>query len=45
VGVARRVLRDVQAPPGIWPSEHVPTRRRAAHEKFANYLAAATANL
>jgi acyl-CoA dehydrogenase len=45
VGVARRVLRDIQAPPGIWPSEHVPTRQRAAHEKFAEYLTAATANL
>jgi len=45
VGVARRVLKDVQPPPGIWPSEHVPTRQRAAREKFAEYLTAATANL
>jgi acyl-CoA dehydrogenase len=45
VGVARRTLRDVQPPPGIWPSEHVPTRRRAAHEKYAGYLAGAPARL
>ncbi len=45
VSVARQVLKGFQAPPGIWPSEHIPTRRHAAAEKFASYLNAATANL
>jgi acyl-CoA dehydrogenase len=33
--VARLVLRDYAAPETLWPSQHVPTRRRAALEKFA----------
>jgi acyl-CoA dehydrogenase len=37
VAVARRLLRDVKAPAGIWPSAHVPTRRKAAEAKFASY--------
>jgi acyl-CoA dehydrogenase len=30
--VARQVLKGYQAPEGIWPTEHVPTRRAAAAE-------------
>jgi acyl-CoA dehydrogenase len=40
--VARRVLRRYQ--PVEVPTEHVPTRRVAAQRKFADLLAAATAN-
>jgi acyl-CoA dehydrogenase len=43
--VARHVLKGIEAAPGIWPSEHVPTRQAAAREKFADYLTGATANL
>jgi acyl-CoA dehydrogenase len=43
--VARHVLRDYQKPEGIWPREHVPTRREAAREKFAALLEQATADL
>jgi len=39
VSVARRLLRDVEAPEGIWPSEHVPTRAAAAAEQYRSYLA------
>jgi len=42
--VARRILRDYSAPPGEIPSEHVPTRRAAAREKFAQLLESVTAN-
>jgi acyl-CoA dehydrogenase len=41
VSVARRILRDVEAPEGIWPSEHVPTRAAAAAEQYRSYLAGA----
>jgi acyl-CoA dehydrogenase len=43
--VARQILRGYQAPAGIWPSEHIPTRRDAARQKFAALLDQATANL
>jgi acyl-CoA dehydrogenase len=43
--VARLVLKDYTAPEGIWPSEHIPTRKAAAREKFAHLLEQATANL
>lgn len=42
--VARQVLRTYEAPEGGVPSEHVPTRRAAARERFAHLLDAATAN-
>jgi acyl-CoA dehydrogenase len=42
--VARQVLRGYAPPPGEVPSEHVPTRRAAAREKFAELLELATAN-
>lgn len=42
--VARQVLRTYEAPEDGVPSEHVPTRRAAARERFAHLLDAATAN-
>ena len=42
--VARQVLKRYSAPDGLWPREHIPTRRAAAREKFADLLEAATAN-
>ena len=40
--VARRILRDYE--PHDVPSEHVPTRRAAARERFADLLEAVTSN-
>ena len=40
--VARRVLRGYE--PHDVPSEHVPTRREAARERFADLLEAVTSN-
>jgi acyl-CoA dehydrogenase len=45
VTVARQILKDYSPPEGIWPREHVPTRREAARRKFAVQLEAITANL
>jgi len=42
--VARRILRGYAPPPGGVPSEHVPTRRAAARERFAALLEAVTSN-
>ncbi len=42
--VARQILRGYEPPPDEVPSEHVPTRRAAAQEKFAWLLDAVTAN-
>jgi acyl-CoA dehydrogenase len=42
--VARQILRGYAPPPDDVPSEHVPTRRAAAREKFAEILEAVTAN-
>jgi acyl-CoA dehydrogenase len=42
--VARQILRGYAPPPDEVPSEHVPTRRAAAREKFAEILEAVTAN-
>ncbi|HUA12637.1 MAG TPA: acyl-CoA dehydrogenase family protein [Solirubrobacteraceae bacterium] len=42
--VARRVLAGYGPPPGEVPSEHIPTRRAAARERFAELLDAVTAN-
>jgi acyl-CoA dehydrogenase len=42
--VARQILGAYAPPPGEIPSEHLPTRRAAAREKFANLLDAVTAN-
>jgi acyl-CoA dehydrogenase len=42
--VARQILRGYAPPPDQVPSEHVPTRRLAAHQKFADLLEVVTAN-
>jgi acyl-CoA dehydrogenase len=42
--VARQILRGYAPPPNSVPSEHIPTRRAAAREKFADILEAVTAN-
>ncbi len=42
--VARRILRGYAPPPGGVPSEHVPARRAAARERFAELLEAVTSN-
>jgi acyl-CoA dehydrogenase len=42
--VARQVLRRYEPPADGVPSEHVPTRRAAARERFASLLELATAN-
>jgi acyl-CoA dehydrogenase len=42
--VARLILRGYTAPEDGVPTEHVPTRRAAAREKFAHLLDAVTAN-
>jgi acyl-CoA dehydrogenase len=38
VSVARRLLRDVAACEGQWPSEHVPTRRDVAQRRLPQLL-------
>jgi acyl-CoA dehydrogenase len=43
--VARNILQDYRAPDGWLPREHVPTRREAARQKFAQLLDDASANL
>jgi acyl-CoA dehydrogenase len=43
--LARLILKGYQPAPGIWPREHIPSRRAAAHEAFAQLLEEATANL
>jgi acyl-CoA dehydrogenase len=42
--VARQILRGYEPPADGVPSEHIPTRRDAAREKFAELLEAVTAN-
>jgi acyl-CoA dehydrogenase len=42
--VARQILRGYDPPPDGIPSEHVPTRRAAARERFAELLEAVTSN-
>src|SRR6185503_8079293 len=42
--VARRILRGYEAPEDGVPTEHVPTRREAARERFADLLEAVTSN-
>jgi acyl-CoA dehydrogenase len=36
--IARRVLREVEAADGMWPTEWIPGRREAAGEKYADLL-------
>jgi acyl-CoA dehydrogenase len=40
--IARLTLKDYQAPAGIFPSDHVPTRVAEVHERFAHLLDAMT---
>jgi len=42
--VARQILRGYEAPPDGIPSQHVPTRREKARERFAHLLEAVTSN-
>jgi acyl-CoA dehydrogenase len=42
--VARQILRGYEPPPDAIPSEHVPTRRADARERFAELLEAVTSN-
>jgi acyl-CoA dehydrogenase len=42
--VARQILRGYEPPADEVPTEHVPTRRAAAREKFAHLLEAVTSN-
>ena len=42
--VARQILRGYEPPEDGVPSEHVPTRREAARERFADLLEAVTSN-
>ena len=42
--VARQILRGYSAPEGGVPSEHLPTRREAARERFAELLEAVSSN-
>jgi acyl-CoA dehydrogenase len=42
--VARQILRGYDPPPDGIPSEHVPTRRAAARERFAELLEVVTSN-
>ena len=42
--VARQILRGYEAPADGVPSQHLPTRRAAARERFADLLEAVTSN-
>jgi len=42
--VARQILSNYEPPPGLVPTEHVPTRREAARIKFAELLETVTSN-
>jgi acyl-CoA dehydrogenase len=42
--VARQILRGYVAPADGVPTEHLPTRRAAARERFAELLEAVTSN-
>ena len=45
ITVARQVLRDYKAVDGLWPSEHLPTRRAAARDRYAHVLDREVGNL
>jgi acyl-CoA dehydrogenase len=44
VTVAREVLKDYKPAPGLWPTEHLPTKRQEAKAKLAAYLEHAVGN-
>ena len=45
VTIAKQVLRDHRAHPGLFPSAHLPTRRAAARERYASLLEREVGNL
>jgi acyl-CoA dehydrogenase len=45
VTIAKQVLRDYKPADGLWPSEHLPSRRAAARERFAHLLEEEVGNL
>ncbi len=45
VSVARQILAGYQPSEGMWPREHVPTRREEARRKFAALLEAGTTDV
>ena len=45
VTVAKQVLRDHEPSPGLWPTQHLPSRREAALAKYADVLEHAVGNL
>jgi acyl-CoA dehydrogenase len=45
VTIAKQVLRDYKPADGLWPSEHLPSRRAAARERFAHLLEGEVGNL
>jgi acyl-CoA dehydrogenase len=45
VTVARQVLRDYSPSDDLWPTQHLPKKRAAAREKFAEYLEHEVGNL
>ncbi|HLZ25885.1 MAG TPA: acyl-CoA dehydrogenase family protein [Chloroflexota bacterium] len=45
VSVARQILAGYKPQAGMWPTEHIPTRRAAAQRKFAALLEAATTDV
>jgi acyl-CoA dehydrogenase len=38
IGLAKRLLRDAEPAPSLFPSEHIPTRTVTAREKLSHYL-------
>ncbi len=45
VTIARQVLRDYKPSDGLWPSEHLPSKRAAARERLAHILEGEVGNL
>jgi acyl-CoA dehydrogenase len=45
VTVAKQVLRDYEPNPGLWPSQHLPSRREAAVAKYGDLLEHQVGNL
>ncbi len=45
VTIARQVLRDYKGVDGLWPTAHLPTRRAAARERYADVLELEVGNL
>jgi acyl-CoA dehydrogenase len=45
VTIAKQVLRDYKPADGLWPTEHLPTKRAAARERLAHLLEEEVGNL